>query len=159
MEACLEARQTNGMVQERGHSDTDRLHLRQHVAVIPEPAAIELLSGELAAVGIRVSNTHELCILEQAQHAGMVPTHIADADHTHLHRHHRFGHRQACGIGLIISDRPPRQQPLGDRRLRIVILIARQRSFRTHQQHPADARAIHRHNFELKAVLSQRLPL
>ena len=95
MQTRIQAGQANGVVQQRGHGNTNRFHLGKHVAVVREPTAIELLSGQLPAVGIGVSHPHQLSVFEKTQHTGMVPTHVADTDHTNLHRHHGIGHRLA----------------------------------------------------------------
>ena len=97
MQASIQAGQTNGVVQQGRHRNAHRLDLREHVAVIGKPTAIKLLGGQLPPFRIRISDTHQIRIFEQAQHPGVMPAHVADANHTHLHRHHWIGHRQVKG--------------------------------------------------------------
>ena len=100
MHTRLQAGQTHPVVQQGRHGDAHRLHLAQHVAVVGKPAAAELLGRQSAADLVGVGHAHQLGILEQAQHPGVVPAHVADADDTHTHRVHGSGPR----YGRIISD-------------------------------------------------------
>ena len=57
-----QAGQTDGMVQQRGDRDADGLYLWEHGVVVGEPAAAELLGGEVAALSIRIRDSHQIGI-------------------------------------------------------------------------------------------------
>ena len=97
MNARLEASQSHRMVQQGRNGDADGLNLRQQGRVIREPLATELFFGQLTAIGIGIGHTDQLSILEKAQHPRVVPTHVADADHPHLHWMHGGGGHQRMG--------------------------------------------------------------
>ena len=82
------------MVQQSGNGDADGLHLRQQSVVIRKPLATELFLGQLTAIGVWIGHADQLSILEKAQHPRVVPTHVADADHPHLHWLHGGGGHQ-----------------------------------------------------------------
>ena len=94
MKTGFEAGHPHGVMQQRGNSNADRLHLSEHGAVVREPTAAELFGGQATPVGVGVRHTNQLCIAEQTQHPGVVPSHVADADHPHLHRIHGGGGHQ-----------------------------------------------------------------
>ena len=92
------------MVQQRGDRDADGLHLREHGVVVGEPAAAELLSGELAALSIRIRDAHQIGIPQKAEHPRVVPAHVADADHPDLDWDHGVGrHQRRRSIGGRLS--------------------------------------------------------
>ena len=80
MHARLEAGHADAVVQQCRHGNADRLHLLQQVGVGRKPAATELLNGQLAALRIGIGHTNQFGIAQQAQHPGVVPTHVADTD-------------------------------------------------------------------------------
>ena len=101
MHARLQAGQADAMVQQGGHGDADRLHLREHRAVIGEPAAAELLHRQGAALLIRIGHADQLGIPQQAQHASVMPAHVPDADDPDADRVHGGD----AADGRIINDR------------------------------------------------------
>ena len=58
----LETGQTNRVMQQRRHCNTNRFNLRQHLEVIREPAATELFGGHAAAFRIWISNANEISV-------------------------------------------------------------------------------------------------
>ena len=58
----LETGQTNRVMQQRRHCNTDRFNLRQHLAVIRKPTATELFGGHAAAFRIWISNANEISV-------------------------------------------------------------------------------------------------
>ena len=101
----LQTGEAHGMVQQGRHRNADGLHLLEHGPVIGEPTAAELLNRQLAAIGIRIGHPDEVGVAQQAEHPRMVPTHVADPDHTDLDGHHGVGgHRRAMAVGPIIGD-------------------------------------------------------
>ena len=69
--------QTHGVVQKGWNSDADGLHLGEHGVVVREPAAAELLCGELSAFSIGVRDPHQIGIPKKTEHPGVVPAHVA----------------------------------------------------------------------------------
>ena len=80
MQARLQAGHADAVVQQGRHGDANSLHLLQQVGVGGKPAAIKLFDGQLAALGIGVGDTNQLGIAQQAEHPGVVPTHVADTN-------------------------------------------------------------------------------
>ena len=110
VQSRFKAGQTHRVMQERRHRDAHRLHLAEHVAVVSEPAASELFGGQGTALRIRVCDTDQLRVLEKAEHTGVMPAHVANPDHTDLHRNHGVGHQCGCANRLIIGDRSETQR-------------------------------------------------
>ena len=92
------------MVEQGRHSDTNRLDLRQHVAIIRKPAAIKLVLSQRSTLSIRIGNANQIRIFQKTEHTGVMPTHVADSDHSDLYRNHRVGHRMECRSHRIIGD-------------------------------------------------------
>jgi hypothetical protein len=84
----FQSRHANAVVEQGGHCDADRLHLRQQVVIVGEPATAELLDGQAPPLLIGIGHADQLGITQQAEHAGVVPAHVADADHPDAHRVH-----------------------------------------------------------------------
>ena len=91
-------------MQHRRNRDAHGLNLVKHAAVVGEPATSELLSGQGPTLRIGVGNAHQISILEQTEHARVVPAHVANPDHADLHRNHGVGHQWDCANRLIIGD-------------------------------------------------------
>ena len=91
--AGLQGGHADPVMQQGGHSDADCLYLPQQFGVVGEPAAAELRHGQGAPPGIRIRHPHQFRIPQQAEHASVVPAHVADADHPDTHRVHGRGAR------------------------------------------------------------------
>ena len=70
--------------------------------------ATELLTGETAPLLIRICHAHKVGILQQAEHTGVMPTHVADPDHPDLDWNHGVGGHQITMVdeGKIKGDQP-----------------------------------------------------
>ena len=122
VQPSLEGSQSHLVVQQGGHRNADGLHLPQQVAVIRVPLAVEFLNRQLAAILIGIGHPHQLRIPQQAEHPGMVPAHVADADDPDTHRVHgqgnavRTDYRRWRGtgggrLGLSHAAVPPKDRP------------------------------------------------
>ena len=101
--ARLKAGQAHPMVQEGRNSDTNRIDLREHGLVRGEPAAAKLLGCQGAPGLVRVCHPDKLSVLDETQHPGVVPTHVANANDTHTDRVHGQGTKNP----FIIDDQGP----------------------------------------------------
>ena len=118
MGTSFETGQPHRMVQKCGDCDADRLDLRNHVAIVGEPSTAELLGRQPTPFLIRIGDTDEVGVTQQAEHPGVVPSHVADADDPHLDRMHGGGsHRLTggCWGRLSVFNRDSAQNPAGSR--------------------------------------------
>ena len=108
MQTGFQAGQADWMVQQGRHGNANGLHLAEHRAVVSEPTAAELLHRQGTAIAIGISHTHKISIFQEAQHPGVMPAHVSNADDPDLDRTHGVGrHRQAGVIAGRLSGFSP----------------------------------------------------
>ena len=91
VDPSVKAGHADPVMQQRRQRDAHHFHFFEEIGVVSEPAATELLHRQLAAIGIRVCNAIQLGVLEQAEHPGVMPTHVSNSDDSNADWLHGVG--------------------------------------------------------------------